>query len=130
MPEIIDIWADEDERDVVNELCNSFSALLMSVGPASIVPECTLNFFLFRVIGTHAHPYLQTFNPSANKSPSSSSERQHAKSTMMKMRQPSPPENNQNTMPLSSVLLATSLAPSPVLSVPISPNSSLPSNPT
>jgi len=47
MPEIIDIWADEDERDVVNELCNSFSALLMSVGPASIVPECELKSSLF-----------------------------------------------------------------------------------
>ncbi|GAA5895652.1 uncharacterized protein JCM6883_001576 [Sporobolomyces salmoneus] len=39
MPEILEIWADEDERDVVNELCNSFSAALMSVGPALVVPE-------------------------------------------------------------------------------------------
>ncbi|GAA5927116.1 uncharacterized protein JCM15063_000459 [Sporobolomyces koalae] len=39
MPSILEIWEDEDERDVVNELCNSFSAALMSVGPALVVPE-------------------------------------------------------------------------------------------
>ena len=35
------MWETEDERDVVNELCNSFSAALMVVGPALIVPSCT-----------------------------------------------------------------------------------------
>ncbi|GAA6058985.1 hypothetical protein JCM10212_001695 [Sporobolomyces blumeae] len=39
LPQIVEIWADEDEREVVNELCNSFSAALMSVGPALLVPD-------------------------------------------------------------------------------------------
>jgi importin-4 len=34
------MWKEEDERDVVNELCNSFSAALMVVGPALIYPAC------------------------------------------------------------------------------------------
>ncbi|GAA6010123.1 hypothetical protein JCM10207_007571 [Rhodosporidiobolus poonsookiae] len=39
LPPILAAWAEEDERDVANELCNSFSAALMSVGPALIVPN-------------------------------------------------------------------------------------------
>lgn len=39
VPQLISMWEDEDERDVVNELCNSFSAAIMSVGPALIVPQ-------------------------------------------------------------------------------------------
>ncbi|BGP17525.1 hypothetical protein JCM10213v2_005558 [Rhodosporidiobolus nylandii] len=39
LPSVIEIWKEEDEREVVNELCNSFSAALMSVGPALIVPN-------------------------------------------------------------------------------------------
>ncbi|KAK4700212.1 importin-4, partial [Phenoliferia sp. Uapishka_3] len=39
LPDVIELWSDEEERDVVNELCNSFSAALMIVGPALIVPE-------------------------------------------------------------------------------------------
>lgn len=39
VPQLIAMWEDEDERDVVNELCNSFSAAIMSVGPALIVPQ-------------------------------------------------------------------------------------------
>ncbi|GAA5827495.1 hypothetical protein JCM11251_003835 [Rhodosporidiobolus azoricus] len=38
IPPVLDCWAEEDEREVVNELCNSFSAALMSVGPALIAP--------------------------------------------------------------------------------------------
>lgn len=40
LPPIFEMWAEEEERDVVNELCNSFSAALMVVGPALIVPHC------------------------------------------------------------------------------------------
>ncbi|BGP41297.1 hypothetical protein JCM10449v2_005274 [Rhodotorula kratochvilovae] len=39
VPQLISMWEDEEERDVVNELCNSFSAALMSVGPALICPQ-------------------------------------------------------------------------------------------
>ena len=39
VPPILEMWVSEDERDVANELCNSFSAALMTVGPALIVPE-------------------------------------------------------------------------------------------
>jgi hypothetical protein len=39
VPPIVEMWVSEDERDASNELCNSFSAALMSVGPALIVPE-------------------------------------------------------------------------------------------
>ncbi|GAA5974435.1 hypothetical protein JCM11641_003210 [Rhodosporidiobolus odoratus] len=38
LPAVLECWKAEDEREVVNELCNSFSAALMSVGPALIVP--------------------------------------------------------------------------------------------
>ncbi|GAA5874928.1 hypothetical protein JCM1840_007153 [Sporobolomyces johnsonii] len=38
MPQIMECWDDEEEREVVNELCNSFSAAIMSVGPALVVP--------------------------------------------------------------------------------------------
>jgi hypothetical protein len=40
LPPIFEMWEEEEERDVVNELCNSFSAALMVVGPALIVPQC------------------------------------------------------------------------------------------
>ncbi|GAA5999843.1 uncharacterized protein JCM10292_003769 [Rhodotorula paludigena] len=39
VPPVLEMWSDEEEREVVNELCNSFSAALMSVGPALIVPK-------------------------------------------------------------------------------------------
>ncbi|KAI5478132.1 hypothetical protein MNV49_005396 [Pseudohyphozyma bogoriensis] len=39
LPAIIEMWEEEDERDVVNELCTGFSACLMIVGPALIVPS-------------------------------------------------------------------------------------------
>lgn len=39
VPPILEMWTTEDERDVANELCNSFSAALMSVGPALVVPN-------------------------------------------------------------------------------------------
>ncbi|POY75272.1 hypothetical protein BMF94_1642 [Rhodotorula taiwanensis] len=39
VPQVLEMWKSEDERDVANELCNSFSAALMSVGPALIVPN-------------------------------------------------------------------------------------------
>lgn len=44
------MWKEEDERDVVNELCNSFSAALMVVGPALIFPACTF-LSLSRIAG-------------------------------------------------------------------------------
>ncbi|GAA6036695.1 hypothetical protein JCM8097_003433 [Rhodosporidiobolus ruineniae] len=39
VPAVLETWKAEDEREVANELCNSFSAALMSVGPALIVPN-------------------------------------------------------------------------------------------
>ncbi|KAK4047505.1 hypothetical protein OIO90_006147 [Microbotryomycetes sp. JL221] len=39
LPPIFEMWSKEEERDVVNELCNSFSAALLSVGPGLIVPQ-------------------------------------------------------------------------------------------
>ncbi|GAA5839614.1 hypothetical protein JCM9279_005998 [Rhodotorula babjevae] len=39
VPQLMSMWEDEDERDVVNELCNSFSAAIMSVGPALVSPQ-------------------------------------------------------------------------------------------
>jgi hypothetical protein len=39
LPPVLEAWKIEDEREVANELCNSFSAALMSVGPALVVPS-------------------------------------------------------------------------------------------
>ncbi|KAK4049598.1 hypothetical protein OIV83_004096 [Microbotryomycetes sp. JL201] len=39
LPPIFEMWAKEEERDVVNEICNSFSAALLAVGPGLIVPQ-------------------------------------------------------------------------------------------
>ncbi|GAA5849155.1 hypothetical protein JCM8547_006464 [Rhodosporidiobolus lusitaniae] len=39
VPPVLEAWKEEDEREVANELCNSFSAALMSVGPALVVPS-------------------------------------------------------------------------------------------
>ncbi|SCV70350.1 BQ2448_1744 [Microbotryum intermedium] len=39
LPPIFEMWDDEEERDVVNELCNAVSAALLAVGPALIYPQ-------------------------------------------------------------------------------------------
>ncbi|KAM0750744.1 ARM repeat-containing protein [Meredithblackwellia eburnea MCA 4105] len=57
LPAIFEQWKEEEERDVVNELCVSFSAALMSVGPALIVPEYV------EPICTHLQQILQRKAP-------------------------------------------------------------------
>lgn len=38
LPPIIEMWKEEDDRDVVNSLCEDFQVLIEKVGPAIIVP--------------------------------------------------------------------------------------------
>lgn len=52
LPPIFEMWKEEEERDVVHELCNSFSAALMAVGPALIVPGCTCSCSLSLLVHT------------------------------------------------------------------------------
>lgn len=40
LPKVIEMWEEEDDRDVVNSLCEDFQVLLEKVGPAVIVPKC------------------------------------------------------------------------------------------
>jgi hypothetical protein len=39
LPPIIEMWQDEDDRDVVNSLCEDFQVLIEKCGPAVIVPD-------------------------------------------------------------------------------------------
>lgn len=41
------MWDDEEDRDVVNELCVSLSGTLMTVGPSLITPTCSSPCALF-----------------------------------------------------------------------------------
>lgn len=43
LPKVIEMWEEEDDRDVVNSLCEDFQALIEKVGPAVIVPNCALH---------------------------------------------------------------------------------------
>jgi len=39
VPDILQMWEEEDDRDVVTSLCDTFSAVITEVGPAVIAPE-------------------------------------------------------------------------------------------
>ena len=40
LPKVIEMWEEEDDRDVVNSLCEDFQVLIEKVGPAVIIPKC------------------------------------------------------------------------------------------
>ena len=39
VPAVMEMWANEEDRDVVNSLCEDFQVLIEKVGPAVIVPK-------------------------------------------------------------------------------------------
>ena len=40
MPKVIEMWEEEDDRDVVNSLCEDFQVLVEKLGPGIVVPNC------------------------------------------------------------------------------------------
>lgn len=125
LPPIFEMWQEEEERDVVNEILNSFSAALMVVGPALIVPGCALR--AASLSEPFADPFLQTSSRSAPTSTSSSGDRLLARSMTRRRPKQLVSESSPSTMPLSSAQLAISSAQSRPFSVATLLSSSLPS---